>query len=151
MAVKKNTNKRLNPFDEDLDPAVVAAIGSPGASDRQSATVYDRIAKVRKMTPAQKKKAQRDAARNRVGVDLSASVSSIVDVLADALQAPKSQVLAFLFMYGAQELLNGKINITWALTGSRSPRFMAQLKMPEQPAIEDIQAYAEEWKKAHSR
>ena len=145
MAVNKA--KRLSAFD--IDPAVEAALGPSQAN--QPATVYDHIAKLRKMTPAQRKKAQRDAARNRVGVDLPASVSSIVDVLADTFDVPKSQALAFFFMYGAQQLLQGQINMNWAITGSRSPRSLHQLKLPEQPALDEIQAFAEKWKEAHSR
>ena len=143
MAVKK---QRLSAFDN-VDPAVEAALGPvPG-----QATVYDHLAKARKMTPAQRKKAQRNAARPKVTYDIPDSVTAIIDTLADAFQAPKSQVMAFFFMYGAQVLLDSKINMTWALIGSRSPRFVAQLKMPEQPAIEEIQAFAEQWKKAHGR
>lgn len=148
MAVKKDVN-RLNPFDNDLDPAVVAAIGSPETS--KPGTVYDHIAKARKMTPAQRKKAQRDAARPKVTYDIPDSVTAIIDTLADAFQVPKSQAMAFFFMYGVQVLLDGKINVTWALTGSRSPRFVYQLKIPDQPSLDEIQAFAEKWKKAHGR
>lgn len=148
MAVKKDVN-RLNPFDNDLDPAVVAAIGSPEAS--KPGTVYDHIAKARKMTPAQRKKALRDAARPKASYDIPASVVAVIDELADAFQVPKSQVIAFFFMHGAQQLLRGEINVTWALTGSRSPRFVYQLKIPDQPTQDEIQAFSEKWKKTHGR
>lgn len=112
MAVKQ----QLNPFD---DPAVTVAVSSPG-----QATVYDRLAKKRNMTPSQRKKAQRDAARSKVTYDLPEPLVRQVEALArETYHCPASHLAALLIQTGLQEIAAGRLDVYRHRKIANSPRF----------------------------
>ncbi len=125
---------RQSPFD--ADPAVEAALGD-------SDDVYTRIARVRKMTPAQRRKAQRDQARNRVMLDLPATLETVLDAMAGDLSVPKSQAAAFLMILGLHSVAQGTVNPRDCRRPSRSMRYDYALNLPTIPAA--FRQQAEQW------
>jgi hypothetical protein len=108
------------------DPAVQAALG-PRRDD-----VYSRIERARKMTPAQRKKAERDAARSKVTYDLPAPLIEKLERMAhDVYQVPPSHLAALLIMAGLQAVQQGSLDVYARRVPSRVPRFEWFLDLQE--------------------
>ena len=118
--------QRMNPFGD--DPAVGAALGSQPTSD----TVYDRLAKRRAMTPAQRKKAQRDAARSKVTYDLPKRLIESVEQMArETYGCPASHLAALLMRAGLEAVEQGRLDVYEHRRPSNSPRFEWFLRLDD--------------------
>jgi hypothetical protein len=107
----------------DLDPAVAAVIGTG-----------ERRQQMRSMAPAQRSRARRDAARNKVTLDLRDETEAAVDAIAQQLGCPVSQVAELLICTGLQAIADGQLDLnTLRLRPSRSPRYEWLLDLPEVP------------------
>lgn len=124
MSVEKG--RQPIPIDSDVDPAVTTALGTPERG------IYDRLARAKKMTPAQRRKAERDRMRSKETYDLPKWLTEAVERIAQAYGVPKSNVAAHLLAAGLRDILEGKINLRWVRKISRSPRFEGLLESPEE-------------------
>jgi len=134
MSVKKSERQPLpiDPADVEVDPAVTAALGRPRVND-----LYERIARARRMTPAQRKKAEKDRKRNRVILDIPELIEELLEVLSEGEHVSKSQMAAYLIVLGAQvleeQLKQGQNNLSWIKRPLQSLRFEYGLNLPELP------------------
>lgn len=106
------------PF-EDEDRAVKAALEEQDPLMRD----MERRRRARGMTPGQRRKAARDAARNKMTVDLPVEVEEELRRLAQAEGVSLSALTALLILYGLEELREGRIDLRWHKRPVRSPRF----------------------------
>jgi len=136
MALKKKSPapERRNPFIVD-DPAVAAALSSAdetheGAKStnfhkRESESVYERTARLRSLTPAQRRKLERDAARTKLTVDLPSDTIERLNAIANAPDDnfPISQLVTLLLKRGLAAIEAGEIDLEQYKIHSRVPRF----------------------------
>ncbi len=126
MTVKKDNERQAIPIDP-IDPAVENALGSPSG-------FYSQLARIKKMTPTQRKKAERDRQRNRITIDLSKDIEDILDMFSESESVPKSQLTVFLILLGLQSLEEkGSGSISWAKQPSRGLRYLYELPLPDLP------------------
>src|SRR4030067_3123275 len=90
MAIKKDLKRR--PLE---DAAVAAAMGNNGSSDPLYGKMASQDLRARRMTPAQRKQARRDAGRNKKTYDLPEGITSQVETLADQHGGPPSNLVAW--------------------------------------------------------
>jgi len=129
MSVRKERQAiSIEPPVEDLDPAVENALGTPA----KRGSIYGRIARVKEMTPAQRRKAEKDRARTKETYDLPAWLIEAIEQIARKYGVPKSNVAAHLLTAGLRDVLEGKINLGWVRKISRSPRYEGLLENPEE-------------------
>lgn len=94
----------------------------------------DRVRRARNQTPGQRKKADKDAKRNRVMVDLPEELEEALDRIAERLSVPRSQVATWLMLRGLE---HARIEeLVDAREPSRSMRFEFNLVMF--PLVVDI-------------
>lgn len=118
MAVKKPDERMDIPINPEDDPAVQAALGP------RRDGVYDKIARARKLTDAQRKKLARDAARNKVTYDLPAGLIEQIELMAkDVYKCPPSHLAALLLRQGLKAIASGELNVYEHRVPSRVPRF----------------------------
>lgn len=143
MSVRKDERQPLpiDPADLDVDPAVTAALGKPRSND-----IYERIARARRMTPAQRRKAQKDRERTKETYDLPAWLIEAITKIAEAHGVPKSNIAAHLLASGLRQLLDGQINLRWMWKASRSPLFEGLLEAPQAIDNKEIERYCNEQK-----
>lgn len=142
MSVSRQNERQPLPINPaDLDPAVQVALGNPAGDD-----IYDRIAKVRRMTPSQRRKAQKDRERHKETFDLPAWQISAIQTIAQRYDVPKSNVVAHLITSGIHSFLSGQINFSWLLKPSRSPRYLSLLHPPEEIDLIQIKQFMEKQK-----
>jgi hypothetical protein len=103
-----------------IDPAVRSALGSDG--------IYGRLARERKMTASQRKKAAADRQRNRIMIDLPEEMQAVLDRMAEAEGLPRSQVMCWLVALGLQHFERGAL--IDARVASRSMRWEFTLDVP---------------------
>src|SRR3972149_4156012 len=119
MAIKKDLKRR--PLE---DAAVAAAMGGNGSS---SDPLYGRMAaqylRARRMTPAQRKQAQRDQKRNKKTYDLPEVITSQVEMLAEKHGVPPSHLVALLLKVGLQAVEDGQVDIQAYKVRSPVPRY----------------------------
>ncbi len=60
----------------------------------------ERVRRARNMTPGQRRKAEKDARRNRVMIDLPKELEAVLDRIAAELSVPRSQVASYLMLLG---------------------------------------------------
>lgn len=96
----------------ELDPAVAAVLG-----DGQ------RRAQQRKMTPAQRKRAARDSARQRVTMEMDPRIVSLVQQIADAEKCSPASVATILLKDALARYAADEIGLGDNLRSSRSPRY----------------------------
>ncbi len=121
MAIKKQNERMDIPINPDDDPAVEAALGN---SSQRRDGVYDRIARARKLTDAQRKKLARDAARNKVTYDLPVELSDQIEMMAkDVYHCPPSHLVTLLMRQGMKAIALGELNIYNRQIASRVPRY----------------------------
>ncbi len=125
MVVKNNTSRMQVPFTSSGDPAVDAAVTPAG--------MYSNVAKVRNLTPAQRRKRERDAQRNRVMVDLPTDLEKVVDVLAGQKQTSKSMIISLLILLGLYYIEQTGFEIEEIRYTTRSMRFEFMLNLPDIP------------------
>lgn len=106
--------KRMEPF----DPAVDVAL-----EDTRSDDVYSRLARARKMTPAQRKKAERDRKRSRVTFDWPADLVKRMEGLAAQHGVPVSQLAGLLALYALNDVDAGRIDIGAHKRPTTTPRY----------------------------
>lgn len=83
----------------------------------------------------QAKENARQAARNRVVLDLNPALEAVLKLLASqSPSVPLSDLVAFLTVVGLQQLAEGKISLDWARRPTRSLRFDHRLETPPLPA-----------------
>ena len=118
MAIKKDLKRR--PLE---DAAVSAAMGGNGSSD----PLYGRMAaqdlRARRMTPAQRKQAQRDQKRNKKTYDLPEVITSQVEMLAEQHGVPPSHLVGLLLKQGLQAVEDGGLDIQAYRVKSPVPRY----------------------------
>lgn len=131
MTVKKESERQAIPIDP-IDPAVENALGSPSG-------FYTQLARLKKLTPAQRKKAERDRKRSKETYDLPEWIGGAISTLARHYDVPKSNVVAHLIAAGLRTFLEGQINFGWLLNSSRSPRFLSTLNPPDEIDRGDIE------------
>jgi|YNPMSStandDraft_1061717.scaffolds.fasta_scaffold17534_4 hypothetical protein len=143
MSVRKDERQPLpiDPADLDVDPAVTAALGRPRSND-----IYDRIVRARRMTPAQRRKAEKDRKRSKETYDLPAWLIGAIAEIAAAYGVPKSNVAAHLLALGLRQLLDGQVNLRWMWKASRSPLFEGLLEAPQEIDSREIERYCNEQK-----
>src|SRR3972149_7218239 len=104
MAIKKDLKRR--PLE---DAAVAAAMGGNGSSGDP---LYGRMAaqdlRARRMTPAERKQAQRDQKRNKKTYDLPEGITSQVELLAEQHGVPPSHLVLLLLKVGLQAVEDGQ-------------------------------------------
>lgn len=114
MSLKKDIERQVVEVD---DPAVESALGP-------NRDVYGKIERARKMTPSQRKKAERDAARSKVTYDMPAELIKQVEVMArDVYRCPPSHLAALLIQAGLKSVQEGRLNVYDHRVPSRVPRF----------------------------
>lgn len=135
MTVKKTLAVETEKYELE-DPAVEAALGKPKAT-----SVYARLARVKEMTPSQRRKAEKDRARTKETYDLPEWLIEAVEQIARKYGVPKSNVAAHLLAAGLHDLLDGKINLGWVRKISRSPRYEGLLESPEEIEKSEIERF----------
>ena len=119
MAIKKDLKRR--PLE---DAAVSAAMGGNGSSGDP---LYGKMAaqdlRARRMTPAQRKQAQRDQKRNKKTYDLPEGLTSQVEMLAEKHGVPPSHLVALLLKHGLQAVEDGQVDIQAYRVKSPVPRY----------------------------
>jgi hypothetical protein len=113
--------QRMQPFNapDDPDPAVDAALGK---------TVYDRVAKLKQLTPTQRRKAERDAARTTATFDLPPTLLENLRRVAKDEGVPVSGLAALLLQVGLQEMNAGRFELRRYKRLTRSIRFEFDLE-----------------------
>lgn len=135
MSVEKG--RQPLPIDAPVDPAVETALGTPA----KRGNIYDRLARAKEMTPAQRRKAEKDRARTKETYDLPEWLIEAVEQVARKYSVPKSNVVAHLLTAGLRDLLEGRINLRWVRKISRSPRFEGLLESPEEIDKAEIERF----------
>ena len=119
MAIKKDLKRR--PLE---DAAVAAAMGGNGSSGDP---LYGKMAaqdlRARRMTPAQRKQAQRDQKRNKKTYDLPEGITSQVETLAEQHGVPPSHLVALLLQHGLQAVEDRQVDIRAYKVRSPVPRY----------------------------
>ena len=119
MAIKKDLKRR--PLE---DAAVSAAMGGNGSTGDP---LYGRMAaqdlRARRMTPAQRKQAQRDQKRNKKTYDLPEVITSQVEMLAEQHGVPPSHLVALLLKVGLRAVEDGQVDIQTYKIKSPVPRY----------------------------
>ena len=119
MGLKKDLKRR--PLE---DAAVAAAMGGNGSSGDP---LYGKMAaqdlRARRMTPAQRKQAQRDQKRNKKTYDLPEVITSQVEMLAEQHGVPPSHLVALLLKHGLQAVEDGQVDIQAYRVKSPVPRY----------------------------
>ncbi len=139
MAVKKTLVVNVDKYELEKpveDPAVEAALGKP-----RSQSFYARLARVKEMTPAQRRKAQKDRQRTKETYDLPKWLIETIEEIAHFHGVPKSNVAAHLIAAGLRSLLDGEINLNWIRKASRSPRYEGILEPPEAVDLAKLERY----------
>ena len=120
MAIKKDVERQVV---EVGDAAVEAAL-SPNLNQGRGKDLYGKIERARKMTPSQRKKAERDAARSKVTYDIPAELIKRVEMMArDVYRCPPSHLAALLIRAGLKAVEEGRLNVYDHQIPSRVPRF----------------------------
>ncbi len=121
MTVNKNSGR--NPMN-DLSATDAAVSLHLGGGDAAITSSLEQIARRRQMTPSQRKKAARDAARTKVTYDFPAELIEQVDTLArEAYRCPASHLAALLVKVGLQAVSSGQVNVYDYRVPARSLRF----------------------------
>lgn len=82
----------------------------------------------------QAKESARQAARNRVVLDLDPTLEAVLKLLANqSPSVPLSNLVAFLTVIGLHQLAEGKISLEWARHPTRALRFDQRLTLPPIP------------------
>ena len=118
MAVKDKLKRR--PLE---DAAVSAAMGNNGSSDPLYGKMAAQDLRARRMTPAQRKQARRDAGRNKKTYDLPEGITSQVETLAEQHGVPPSHLVALLLKAGLLEVEDGQLDIRAYKRSSPVPRY----------------------------
>lgn len=122
MAIKKGNI-------QDLDAAVEAV------TDSERDPIFGGLEKTRRarnLTPGKRKKAEQDAARNRVMIDISPELEQVLDRVAERLSVPRSQVASYLMLMGLWAADMEEMRA--ACEASRSMRYEYNLaRMPQIP------------------
>ncbi len=121
MAVKKDAPLQ----DIEIDAAVQAYL----ARETQ-AEVNARRKKEMKLTRAQRRKREKDAARTKATYDLPETIKERIEVIATEFGIPKSQLAAFFLDHAIREYDIGRIDLRPYLRPSRVPRFESFLILP---------------------
>lgn len=121
MAVKGKIPQTLG------DPAVQAIMGG----------VYGKIKRVNNakgQTRGERRKAEKDEARNRTMIDLSVELDAVLDWLSQANGTSRSQVASYLMIEGLKAMEGQLLQSTdLPSTPSRSARFEWNLELPALP------------------
>ncbi len=128
-----SVQKDRQPFpinSSELDPAVTSVMGAPKSKE----TIYDQMARVKRMTPAQRKKAQKDKLRHRVMFDLSEDLDDVLEMLSHEEVVSKSQLASFLIIKGLHEIEKSGMKNDWEKVPIRSLRFDYKINLPEIPS-----------------
>lgn len=112
MAVKRSAPVQR------IDPAVEAVVGDD--------PIYGRLARARRMTRGQRKKAERDRGRSKVTYDLPADLIQQIEEMAEKEGIPNSQMAMALIRVGEVQFKRG--NVVFGKEPSKSPRFDWNLK-----------------------
>ena len=132
MAIKKDLKRR--PLE---DAAVAAAMGGNGSSGDP---LYGKMAaqdlRARRMTPAQRKQAQRDQKRNKKTYDLPEGITEKVETLASTHGVPPSHLVALLLKVGLQAVEDGQVDIRAYKVRSPVPRYEWFLEIDEEQITE---------------
>ncbi len=139
MAVRENKPRLDNPLGGTTDPAVNAAMGRD--------PVYGAMARLRSMTPAQRKKAEREKKRNKATFDMPAWLTDSLDILAERYGCPRNEVLAMLAEYGLRAYLNGELDPREIRDVTRSLRFEYKLFVEPDFTVEDVRLFTRYEKK----
>jgi len=106
----------------------------------------ERRKRARNMTKAERRRAEKQAARNRVMLDLPVEVEEVLEMWAEEHSCPKSQVAAYLILAGARAVQRGDVKALRDVRRlSRSMRYEFVLSLPG--LDERTQAAVEEWRK----
>jgi len=140
MSVEKG-RQQLPIESMDVDPAVENALGRPA---RQMNNIYQRLARIKGMTEAQRRKAEKDRERSKATYDLPDWLIQAVEQIAASHGVPKSNVAAHLLAAGLRDLLDGRINLNWMRKISRSPRYEGLLENPDEIDRKEIERYCYE-------
>ncbi|WP_322806168.1 hypothetical protein [Thermanaerothrix sp.] len=140
MSVEKG-RQQLPIESMDVDPAVENALGRPA---KQMNNIYQRLARIKGMTEAQRRKAEKDRERSKATYDLPDWLIQAVEQIAASHGVPKSNVAAHLLAAGLRDLLDGRINLNWMRKISRSPRYEGLLESPDEIDRKEIERYCYE-------
>jgi hypothetical protein len=135
MSVEKG-RQQLPIESMDIDPAVESVLGKPVRNN-----IYQRLARIKEMTEAQRRKAEKDRERSKATYDLPDWLIQAVEQIAVSHGVPKSNVAAHLLAAGLRDLLDGRINLNWMRKISRSPRYEGLLENPEEIDRKEIERY----------
>lgn len=130
MTVQKD--RQPIPIDpiEEMDPAVETALGKPPGRG----SIYERMRRAKEMTPAQRRKAQRDKERNRVMLDLPPDLDDLLEMLSQEERVSKSQFASYLLLLGLSAFEKNN-NFNWLKTPTRSMRFEFNVNLPAIPDV----------------
>ena len=119
MAIKKDLKRRTLE-----DEALEGAMGVNGSS---GGPLYGKMAaqdlRARRMTPAQRKQAQRDQKRNKKTYDLPEVITSQEETLAEQHGVPPSHLVALLLKVGLQAVEDGQVDVKAYRVKSPVPRY----------------------------
>lgn len=105
-----------------LDAAVEVAAGDD-FKERRARAIYQ--------TPGERRKADKDAKRNRKHIDLPEALEKLIDELAEALGTSNSSVMVYLLTVGARQVTMEELYAARRFT--RSMRYEYALEPPEIP------------------
>lgn len=111
--------------------------GDPAVRTVMSDPVYGKLKRVNNaqgMTRSERRKAEKDEARNRTMIDLSVELDAILDWISQANGTSRSQVASYLMIEGLRAMKEQLLRSTdLPSTPSRSARFEWNLELPELP------------------
>lgn len=84
-----------------LTPALSQKLGEGGRGDPVFGAL-ERVKRARNQTPGQRRKAEKDAKRNRAMFDLPEELETALDEIAERLSVPRSQVASWLMLRGLE-------------------------------------------------
>jgi hypothetical protein len=137
MAVKKRREVPVQPLVPLRDEAVEAALGSNG-QDPLYGKMASKAARLRSMTPGQRRKARYDAQRNKATYDLPEELTSLIDALAEAENTSKSHMAGFILALGLHRLIEQPLDFSEFKELSPTPRYDFKLHLPNIPTAADL-------------
>ncbi len=118
-----SANKSNFPHSQSLTFELVS---EPGARNDVNDPVFgglERLRRARNMTPAQRRKAQKDKDRSKATYDLPQEMIARITSMAEEHKVPASQLAALLMYKGLLMLDDGMFNLREHMRPTRSPRF----------------------------
>lgn len=111
-----------------IDPALATHMSGQVRGQAQDDPLYgdlaDRRARLRGMTPGQRRKAGKDRKRSKATYDLPPEIIEAVQKLAAGLDCPPAHVAGVLMALGLEEVRAGRVDLREYQVESGTPRYL---------------------------